>query len=63
MYECGDKGNAGENSGKIMVLMSIGNSEYVAHEQRKKHLSEAKQIKFVTALGLIKCLKQIKEQR
>ena len=40
-----------------------GNSEHVAHVGRKIGLFGEKEIKFLTALELIKCLKQIKLQR
>ena len=43
-----------------MVLMLDGNSEHVPHARIKISLSGEKKILFVTALDLIKCLKQIK---
>ena len=42
-----------------MVLILDGNSEHVTHAWRKVGLSE-EQTRFVTALVIIKCLKQIK---
>ena len=42
-------------SSQIMVLIFDGNSEYVAHAWRKIGLFE-KNIRFVTALNLIKCI-------
>ena len=47
---------------KGMVLILDGISEYFAHEWRKIGLL-AEQIRFATALDLIKCLKHIKWQR
>ena len=45
----------------IMVLILDRNSEHVAHARRKGLYGEKKN-RFMTVLGLIKCLKQIKYQ-
>ena len=43
--------------------LAHNNSEYITHERRKIGNSLRKKIRGVTALVLIKCLKQIKVQR
>ena len=43
-----------------MVLISDGNADNVAHACRTKIFTEENRILYVTELGLIKCLKQIK---
>ena len=45
-----------------MVLISDGNSEHIAHAQKKIDYCGEKKCRVVTALVLIKCLKQIKFQ-
>ena len=44
----------------VMVLILDGNSESVAHAIRKICVFGEKKMRFMTALDLIKCLKQIK---
>ena len=46
-----------------MVLVLDGNLGHIAHAELKKVFLEEKKDRFVTALDLIKCLKQIKQQR
>ena len=46
-----------------MVLTLDGNSDHVAHARRKIGLFGEKKLRFVFALDLIKCLKEIEEQR
>ena len=45
---------------KPMVLILDGNTEHVAHVWRKIGLFEQKNILFVTAFDLIKCLEHVK---
>ena len=47
----------------FMVLILDGNSELVARMKEKKEAFRILNIRFVTTLDLIKCLKHIKYQR
>ena len=44
-----------------VVFILDGNSEHVAHSLRKTGLFRERKIRFVTFLGLIECLKQIRD--
>ena len=55
---------APHNCGFDMVLILDGNTEHVAHASTKKNIFlEKKKIRFFTALDLVKCPEQIKQQK
>ena len=48
------------NTEEKSCYLSDGNSEHVAHVRREKNIFKEKKPRSVTALDLIKCLKQVK---